>query len=56
MTAPVLTTVSSNSASDQDAVWEMHFMIPHNMQPFPPTPTESAVYVTALPPMDVYVK
>ncbi|KAK3096902.1 hypothetical protein FSP39_004603 [Pinctada imbricata] len=56
MTAPVLNIVTPGSTNEQSSVYEMHFMIPHNMQPFPPAPTEPTVYITTLPPMDVYVK
>jgi hypothetical protein len=57
MTAPVVTTYTPGvGMNSQQTVEEMHFMIPHNMQPFPPSPTDSTVYVTMLPSMDVYVK
>ena len=56
MTAPVVTTITPGANADHETVMEMHFMIPHDLQPFPPTPTEPHVYITYLPPMDLYVK
>ncbi|XP_052702441.1 heme-binding protein 2-like [Crassostrea angulata] len=57
MTAPVLRTVIPGvGRNNQQTMMEMHFMIPHNMQPFPPAPTDPTVYITTLPPLDVYVK
>ncbi|XP_048733058.2 polypeptide N-acetylgalactosaminyltransferase 1-like [Ostrea edulis] len=57
MTAPVVTTYTPGiGMNNQQTVTEMHFMIPHNMQPYPPSPTDSTVYVTMLPTQDVYVK
>ncbi|XP_034326789.1 heme-binding protein 2 isoform X1 [Magallana gigas] len=57
MIYPMLMTVYPEVGRNyEQSVMEMHFMIPHHMQPFPPAPTDPTVYITMLPPMDVYVK
>ncbi|XP_052697489.1 heme-binding protein 2-like isoform X2 [Crassostrea angulata] len=57
MISPMLMTVYPGVGRNyEQSVMEMHFMIPHHMQPFPPAPTDPTVYITMLPPMDVYVK
>lgn len=52
----LMTVIPGVGRNNQQTVMEMHFMIPHNMQPFPPAPTDPTVYITMLPPLDVYVK
>ena len=57
MTAPVMNIyIPGVGENNQQTVMEMHFMVPHNMQPYPPTPTDPSVYITMLPSLDVYVK
>ena len=41
MTAPVVDIYTPGvGQNNQQTVMEMHFMIPHNMQPYPPAPTD----------------
>uniref|UniRef100_A0A8W8IBN5 Heme-binding protein 2 n=2 Tax=Magallana TaxID=2171616 RepID=A0A8W8IBN5_MAGGI len=57
MTAPVVDIYTPGvGENNQQTVMEMHFMIPHNMQPYPPAPTDPTVYISMLPALDVYVK
>jgi len=56
MTAPVLTTVAHGAGPNCASNFTMHFMLPHNNWAAPIAPTERGVFITTLPPMDVYVR
>ncbi|XP_060062818.1 heme-binding protein 2-like [Ylistrum balloti] len=56
MTAPVLLKVEHGPGPTCESFFYQHFMIPFEFQASPPVPTDPSVYITELPPFDVYVK
>lgn len=56
MTAPVLLKVEHGPGPTCESFFYQHFMVPFEFQNNPPAPTDPDVYITELPPFDVYVK
>lgn len=56
MTAPVLTNITHGAGPDCESLFEMHFMIPFDLQEDTPIPTDPKLYITTLPQIEAYVK
>ncbi|KAJ8304508.1 hypothetical protein KUTeg_018091 [Tegillarca granosa] len=56
MTAPVLTNITHGAGPDCESLFEMHFMIPFDLQDDTPSPTDPKLYITTLPQIEAYVR
>ncbi|OWF53804.1 heme-binding protein 2-like [Mizuhopecten yessoensis] len=56
MTTPVILKVEHGPGPTCESFFYDHFMVPFEFQDDPPVPTDPSVYITVLPPFDVYVK
>uniref|UniRef100_A0A3B1ILT7 Heme-binding protein 1 n=1 Tax=Astyanax mexicanus TaxID=7994 RepID=A0A3B1ILT7_ASTMX len=56
MTAPVITKVKDERHMLDQSVYVMSFLLPSAYQKYAPEPTDSSVYLTDMPEMDVYVR
>ncbi|XP_072530689.1 heme-binding protein 2 [Salminus brasiliensis] len=56
MTGPVITKVKDDRSMLEPSVYVLSFLLPSAYQKAAPKPTDSTVYLTDMPEMDVYVK
>ncbi|XP_066531326.1 heme-binding protein 2 [Hoplias malabaricus] len=56
MTAPVITKIKEDADMLEPAVYSLSFLLPSAYQKTAPKPTDSSVYFTDMPDMNVYVK